>query len=98
MQTLDEVRKFVISIKKDLFEVYCDRKEVFTDKLQKFNKQALDYFNMIESKKNINFKGWSIYNKIYKTEGVKTYILTFLVMNVPGLARILYKFKKIIKM
>lgn len=95
MKNLDEVRKFVINIKKDLFEVYCDRKEIFKEELQTFNKQALDYFNMVERKKNINFRGWNTFHKIYKTEGVKTYILTFLVMNVPILARGLYKIKNV---
>ena len=97
MKSLDEIRKLFINVKKDLFSEYCNKTEIFPENLQNLNKKALEYFEMIENKRNINFIGWDIFHKIYKTESIRYYILTFLIMNIPILARGLFKINNMVK-
>lgn len=97
MNSLDEIRKLFIKVKLDLFTAYCNNEKLFPEKLQRKNRKALNYFKMIESKKNINFRGWEIFHFLYKTENIRYYILNFLIMNMPIVARGLFSIRKIFK-
>ena len=49
---------------------------------------------MTSKKKNINFRGWGLFFKLYKYEEFGYTIQNFVILNLPILAKILYKFKK----
>lgn len=97
MQSLAEIRELFIQVKKELFTAYCNNEEKFPDQLKKLNKKALNYFKMVETKKNINFRGWSVFFRLYKTENLKYFVLNFLIMNMPAIARVLFNIRKTIK-
>ena len=63
--------------------------------MREFNKKAYQYFQEVETKKYFNFKGWSVFHKLYKTETFLYYIENFIIMNFPlfgkGLFKIRYK-------
>ena len=84
---LEQVRELFINVKLGVFGTYVKNKERFPVDLQKSNQEAYDYFKMVESKKNINFKGWTTFHKLYKTETFKYYIENFMIMNMPLISR-----------
>lgn len=98
---LDQVRELFINVKLGVFETYVENNEKFPEELQQLNKQALDYFKMLQHKKHFNFKGWNIYHKLYKNETLDYYILNFIIMNLPligrGLFNIRYTVLKLLK-
>lgn len=97
MKTLEEIRELFITVKKDLFTAYCEHEGIFPSELKKINAEALQYFKMIENKKNVNFRNWRIFHRLYKTENPRYYILNFLIMNMPCLAKKLFTIRKIVK-
>lgn len=90
---LEDVRRLFIEVKLGLFGTYVQNQEVFPEKLQIENKKALDYFEDIKNKKNINLKNWNIFHKLYKTETLIYYLENFLIMNLPIIAKILFKIR-----
>ena len=58
--------------------------------------QALEYFEMIQNKKYCNFRGWSIFHKLYKTETFKYYIENFMIMNMPLIAKGIFNIRYLI--
>ena len=48
---------------------------------------------MIENKKNFNFRKWGVFHELYKTETFIYYIENFLIMNMPFIARGLFKIR-----
>ena len=65
-----------------------------SEKVRELNKRALEYYEMLETKKNFNFKGWGLFIKLYKYEGISYTLQNFAILNLPAIAKILYKFKK----
>jgi len=65
----------------------------FPQDIQKLNVQAYEYFKMIETKKHFNFRNWQVFHKLYKTEKFMYYIENFLIMNLPCIAKILFKIR-----
>lgn len=92
-QKLDQVRELFINVKLGVFGTYVENNEKFPDELQKLNIEAYEYFKMIEKKKNINFRKWRIFHKLYKTETFSYYILNFIIMNLPVIGRPLFKIR-----
>lgn len=96
---LDQVRELFINVKLGVFGTYVENKERFSDDLQQLNEKAYNYFKMMEKKKNFNFKGWTIFHKLYKTETFKYYIENFIIMNMPILARGIFNIRyKVLKL
>ncbi len=93
---LDQVRNLFIDVKLGLFETYVNNDRIFNEKLKKENIEALQYFQMIKDKKNLNFKNWKVFHELYKNETFSYYIINFLIMNLPGIARILFKIRYMI--
>ena len=56
---------------------------------------------MIEKKKNFNFRKGNVYHKLYKTENFGYYMMNFVIMNMPLLGKSIfalrYKILKILK-
>lgn len=88
---LEQVRELFINVKLGVFGTYVKHNEKFPKKLQNLNNQAYEYFKMIQKKKNFNFKKWRIFHEIYKTESFIYYIENFTIMNMPLIARGLFK-------
>ncbi len=93
---LDEVRDLFIEVKIGLFKTYVNNDRIFNENLKKQNKEALEYFEMLQKKKHINFKKWNVFHNLYKTETLSYYVLNFLIMNFPGISRGLFKIRYMI--
>lgn len=96
---LEQVRELFINVKLGVFGTYVENQEKFPEKLQTQNKQAYEYFKMLTKKRNFNFKGWTTFHKLYKTETFKYYIENFMIMNMPIIARGLFNIRyKVLKL
>ena len=93
---LNQVRELFIDVKYQLFNTYINNSSIFTKDLQKQNEKALKYFKMLKNKKYINFRGWNVFYKLYKTETFKYYIENFIILNLPILASIPFKLRRLI--
>lgn len=82
-EKLEQVRDLSIEIKLGIFETYAKNEQVFNEELQKQNKEALEYFIMLKTKKNINLKNWKLFYKLYKEESFVKFIENFMVLNMP---------------
>ena len=49
--------------------------------------------NFKQNKKNINFRKWGTFHKLYKTESFSYYMLNFIIMNLPILGRPLFNIR-----
>ena len=95
LKSIDEIRKLFIEVKKEHFKVFIENEDKFkSEEVKTLNKKALEYYEMLETKKNINFKGWGLFFKLYKYEEFGYNLQNFAILNLPLFARILYKFKK----
>ena len=95
LKSIDEIRSLFIQVKKEHFKVFIENEDKFkSEEVKKLNRKALEYYEMLETKKNINFKGWGLFIKLYKYEGLSYNLQNFAILNLPILAKILYKFKK----
>ena len=95
LKTIDEIRKLFIEVKKEHFKVFIENEDKFrTEDIKKLNRKALEYYEMLETKKNINFRGWKLFFKLYKYEEFGYSLQNFAILNLPLFTRILYKFKK----
>lgn len=93
---LEDVRKLFLDVKLDTFNVYVENNNVFPENIRKTNIEALEYFKMLNNKKNFNFKKWNVFYKLYKTEKFGYYMENFLIMNMPVIAKILFKIRYVI--
>lgn len=90
---LEQVRNLFLDVKIGLFKTYVENDRIFNQELKNQNKEALKYFEMLQSKKCCNFKKWNVFHNLYKTETMSYYILNFLIMNFPGISKILFKIR-----
>lgn len=98
---LEQVRELFINVKLGVFGTYVENNDRFPENIQELNKEAYEYYKMLEIKKYFNFKGWTIFHKLYKTEKFVYYIENFAIMNLPVIAEFIfiirYKILKIMK-
>lgn len=93
MKSIDDIRQLFINIKLELFKTYVQNNDKFPTKLQSLNIKGLEYFEVVKNKKHVNFRKWNIFHKLYKNETFSYYMLNFLIINMPDVAKILFKFK-----
>ena len=93
---LNQVRELFINVKLGIFGPYVENNDRFPKEIQQLNKEALEYFQMVEKKKNFNFRKWNVYHKLYKNETFKYYILNFIIMNMPFIGRGLFNIRYVI--
>ena len=93
---LDQVRELFINVKLGVFGTYVENNYRFPESMQKLNVEIYDYFKMIQNKKNINFRKWGTFHKLYKTESFSYYMLNFIIMNLPILGRPLFNIRYVI--
>ena len=84
----EQVRNLFINVKKDLFKTYIENQEKFPEELQKLNYEGQKYFDDIEKKKNVNFRKWTTFHKLYQHETFGYYVLNFIILNIPILGKI----------
>lgn len=95
LKSIEEIRELFIRVKKEHFKVFIENEDKFENpKIKKLNKKALKYYEMLSNKKNINFRGWILFFKLYKYEGFSYTMQNFVILNMPIIARVLYKLKK----
>lgn len=97
LKSFNEVREHLINLRIENFNVFLDNKKIFNKAQDEFNRQALEYYNMVKLKRNINFKNLSVFHKLYKHDRVTFYISLFMIMNLPFVVRWLYNVKKTLK-
>lgn len=91
LRSLDEIRNMFIEVKIDHFEIFKEKKGMFTEEQQKINEEALEYYNMLKNKKNINFRRWTLFWKLYKYENFKYFLANFIILNFPMIGKFVYK-------
>lgn len=87
---IEQVRNLFIDVKLEIFQTYVENENIFPKNYQELNKKALDYFKMLSTKKYFNFKGWSTFYKLYKTETFLYFIENFAILNLPGLTNLIF--------
>lgn len=94
---VEQVRDHFINVKLGVFGTYVENNNRFPKAIQELNQKAFDYYKMLQTKKNFNFKGWSIFHILYKTESFSYYIQNFMIMNMPLLVRPVFGLRRKIK-
>ena len=95
LKSIDEIRKLFIEVKKEHFKVFIENEDKFnSEDIKNLNRKALEYYEMLEAKNNINFKDWGLFVRLYKYEKIGYNMQNFAILNIPILARLLYKLKK----
>ena len=95
LKSIDEIRELFIRVKKEHFTVFIENEQIFkSQKIKILNKKALAYYEMLSKKNNINFRGWGLFFKLYKYEEFNYAMQNFIILNMPFVARLLYKLKK----
>ena len=98
IEKFEEMRELFIDVKKQHFNVFIENEKTFKDeKIRELNRKSLEYFEKIDKVKVINFKGWGLFFKLYKYEGFSYMMQNFLILNIPVLAKILFKVKRMIR-
>lgn len=90
---IEQVRELFINVKLGVFGTYIENNEKFPKELQKLNKQAYEYYTMLQKKPKINFKKWGVFHKLYKTETFSYYILNFIILNLPAIGKPFFKMR-----
>jgi len=83
LSKLEQVRELSIEMKIGIFETYVKNEKIFPENLRKQNKEMLAYLQMLQTKKNINLKGWTTFYQMFKTESIRQFVLNFMVLNMP---------------
>ena len=104
MNSIREIRNHFINVKLELFSEYLkysdnnnNSNNIFTKEISEENQEALDYYKMLEKKKHCNFRQWGVFNRLYKYESFKYKVENFLILNLPDIANIGFKIKRIFK-
>lgn len=95
MKSLSEIRNLFITVKKEHFKVYIENEDKFeSESIKKLNRKSLEYFENLENVKNINFKNWFLFFKLYKYESFSYKMQNFVILNMPIIAKVLFKIKR----
>jgi glycosyltransferase involved in cell wall biosynthesis len=94
LKSLDEIRELFLRVKIEHFTTFIENEEKFEDKYKDLSKRSLDYFKGLEKTKNFNFKNWNLFFKLYRYEKFSYTMQNFVILNLPAIARILFKLKK----
>ena len=85
---LEDVRNLFIDVKLKLFTTYVNNEMIFPKHIRLQNRRALKYFTMLKDKKYLNFKDWSIFYKLYRTEKFMYRLENFAILNLPLLVKL----------
>lgn len=93
---IEKVRKLFIDVKLGVFGTYVKNNDRFPEKIRILNIEAYNYYKMLETKEKVNFRHWLTFHKLYKTEKFSYYILNFLIMNLPIIAKPIFNVRHFI--
>lgn len=96
LKSLDEIRKLFLEVKLQHFTAFIENENKFDEAYKNLNRKSLEYFKHLEKVKNFNFRNWTLFFKLYKYENFSYKMQNFVILNLPGLARILFKLKGIL--
>ena len=92
LESLEEIRNLFIDVKIDHFKTFIQNEKIFkSDEIKELNKKALEYFEKLKSVQRINFSNWGLFFKLYKYENFDYKMKNFLILNMPSLAKIVFK-------
>lgn len=95
LDNIDEIRDLFIDVKIQHFKTFINNEKVFKDNsIKELNYEALKYYENLKNVKTINFSKWGLFFKLYKYEEFKYKMKNFVILNMPGLARIAYRILK----
>lgn len=95
IEDFDDIRELFITVKLDHFKTFIKHEYAFKDeKLEEVNKRAYAYFETLQDVRKISFKGTNLFKELYKYEKIKYSFENYLILNMPLIARILFKIKK----
>lgn len=91
----NELRNLFIDVKIDHFNTLKKRQDVFNDeKINALNEKSLKYYEKLKNVKIITFKNIGLFIKLYKYEKFGYSIQNFVILSMPGIAKVLFKIKK----
>lgn len=93
---LQQVRELFIEVKLGVFGIYVKNNNRFPEHLQKLNEKALKYYEMLNTKKYFNFKGWNVFYELYKEETFIYFIENFMILNFPAITTVIFNIRYVI--
>lgn len=93
LSKLGQVRDLSIEMKLGVFETYIQQERIFPENLRKQNREIVQYLQILKTKKNINFRGWSTFYKMFQTESMRQFVLNFMVLNMPIIIKPIFKIR-----
>lgn len=94
LKTLKEIRNLFIEVKIEHFNIFVENNKLFKEEIQIQNKKALNYYLKLKNIKNVNFKNWYLFYKLYKYENFSYFLGNFVILNIPILAKCIFKIIK----
>lgn len=93
LNSLDEIRNLFLDVKIQHFTTFIQNEDKFDEIHKNLNRKSLEYFEHLREVKNFNFRDWTLFFKLYKYENFSYMIQNFLILNLPAIARGLFKLK-----
>lgn len=95
IKTAEEYRKRYINLKLDQFNIYVENEDKFTNKeIPNLAKRGIYYMTDIKEKKIINLKNYKTFFDLYNMENPMMRLKTFVMLNLPIIAKFTYKLFK----
>ena len=93
LESLDEIRDLFLDVKIDHFKTFIQNEKIFkSEEIRNLNYEALNYFEKLKNVNKFNFSNWSLFFKLYKYEEFSYKMKNFLILNMPAIARIAFKY------
>ncbi len=87
-----EMRDLFVEVKIEHFQTFVDNEDRFKgEDVKALSKKSLEYFQRLKKIKHVNFKSWGLFFKLYKYENFKYKLENFMILNFPGITRLLFK-------
>lgn len=96
-QSINEIRNLFIDVKIEHFRVFVENSILFSEERKRISKEALAYFRKLKNGEKPTSAEKKLFKQLYKYEDKKYYYLNYIILNMPGLAKFLFKFKKFYK-
>ena len=91
----DEYREKYIDLKIAQFNIYLENEDKFENKyIPELARRTIKYLEDIKGKKYINFKNYKTFFEVYNMEYFSMRLKTFVMLNLPIIARLTYKLFK----
>ena len=95
INNFEEMRNLFIDVKLDHFKTFKKNKNVFDDKkFDNLSELSYEYYNKLQNIKKVRFKETRLFLKLYKYEKFGYAMQNYLILNMPFLAKPLFKLKK----